>query len=112
MAIIIPSDNINQIFLFELLKNSYLNLRSLARGGNQENINLGIVGNYPIISPPIPIQNQFAAIVEKVESLKSKYTQSLTELENLYGSLSQRAFQGKLDLSRVPVRMWNDGVEE
>ena len=53
--------------------------------------------------PPLPLQNQFATIVEKVEALKVKYTQSLTELENLYGSLSQRAFKGELDLSKVNV---------
>ena len=53
--------------------------------------------------PPLPLQNQFATIVEKVEVIKAKYNQSLTELENLYGSLSQRAFKGELDLSKVPV---------
>ncbi len=53
--------------------------------------------------PPLPLQTQFATIVEKVESLKSRYAQSLTELENLYGSLSQRAFKGELDLSGVPL---------
>jgi len=57
--------------------------------------------NIPI--PPITLQNQFAAIVEKVESLKAKYNQSLIELQNLYGSLSQRAFKGELDLSKGPV---------
>ena len=51
--------------------------------------------------PPINIQNQFAAIVEKVEGLKSRYQQSLTDLESLYGALSQKAFKGELDLSRV-----------
>lgn len=34
--------------------------------------------------------------------LKSHYQHSLTELENLYGILSQKAFKGELDLSRVP----------
>ena len=58
---------------------------------------------FPLIKTPLPLQNKFAAIVEKVESIKSKYTPNLTELENLYGSLSQRAFKGKLDLSRVPI---------
>lgn len=53
--------------------------------------------------PPLPLQNKFSQIVEKVESIKSKYEVSLTELENLYGSLSQRAFRGELDLSRVPT---------
>jgi len=44
--------------------------------------------------PPIVLQTQFARIVEKTEALKSQYQQSLQELENLYGSLSQKAFRG------------------
>lgn len=51
--------------------------------------------------PSIPLQNQFATIFEKVEGLKSRYQQSLTDLGNLYGALSQKAFKGELDLSRV-----------
>lgn len=58
---------------------------------------------YEVPAPPLTLQNQFAAIVEKVEALKAKYQQSLAELENLYGSLSQRAFKGELDLSGVRV---------
>lgn len=54
--------------------------------------------------PPLPLQNQFAAIVEKVEIVKAKYIQSLSKLEKLYGSLSQQAFKGELDLSRVSVK--------
>ena len=52
--------------------------------------------NFEIVFPPLALQNQFAAIVEKVESIKAKYSKSLDELENLYGSLSQRAFRGEL----------------
>lgn len=53
--------------------------------------------------PPLELQNQFATIVEKVESIKSRYQQSLTDLEALYGALSQQAFKGELDLSRVSL---------
>lgn len=53
--------------------------------------------------PPLFIQKQYTDIVEKVESIKSKYAQSLAELENLYGSLSQRAFKGELDVSKIPA---------
>lgn len=53
--------------------------------------------------PPMPLQIQFAAIVEKIEPLKSHYQQSLTDLEALYGALSQQAFKGELDLSRVAL---------
>jgi type I restriction enzyme S subunit len=56
-----------------------------------------------VLLPPLPLQNEFSAIVKKVEDLKARYTQSLVELENLYGSLSQRAFKGELDLSKVRV---------
>ena len=54
--------------------------------------------------PPIELQKQFSQIVEKVEALKTKYESSLRELENLYGSLSQRAFRGELDLTKIPIR--------
>ena len=53
--------------------------------------------------PPIPLQNQYATIVEMVEGLKARYQQSLTDLESLYAALSQKAFKGELDLSRVPL---------
>lgn len=66
-------------------------------------INSKQLKKFPLIKPPIDLQNKFAQIVEKVESIKTKYEASLTELENLYGSLSQRAFRGELDLSRVPI---------
>jgi type I restriction enzyme S subunit len=53
--------------------------------------------------PPMDLQIKFAAIVEKIDGLKFRYQQSLTDLETLYGALSQQAFKGELDLSRVPV---------
>ncbi len=52
-----------------------------------------------IPSPPPEAQSQFAAIVEKVEAIKTRYQQSLTELDALCGALSQKAFKGELDLS-------------
>lgn len=73
------------------------------RGAIMNGLNLGLIKETKLCKPPIEHQNQFAAIIEKVEALKAKYTQSLTELKNLYGSLSQRAFKGELDLSKVPV---------
>ena len=51
--------------------------------------------------PPTELQDQFATIIKKVDCLKSRYHQSLTDLGSLYGALSQKAFKGELDLSRV-----------
>ena len=59
--------------------------------------------NHDDSKPPIDLQIHFAAVVEKVETLKSRYQRSLTDLESLYGALSQQAFKGELDLSRVQL---------
>jgi len=69
------------------------------------NINAQELQDIPILKPPKELQNQFASIVEKVEAIKAKYQVSLEELEGLYGSLSQRAYKGELDLSRVKFRI-------
>jgi type I site-specific restriction endonuclease len=43
-------------------------------------------------------KDEFVQIIQKTEALKTQYQQSLQELENLYGSLSQKAFRGELSL--------------
>ncbi len=55
--------------------------------------------------PPIQLQTQFAQIVEKTEALKTQYQQSLQELENMYGSLSQKAFKGELSVKENNLMM-------
>ncbi|SDY98088.1 restriction endonuclease subunit S [Nitrosomonas sp. Nm58] len=56
-----------------------------------------------VVVPPLELQNKFAIIAEKVEVIKSRYQQSLADLEALYGALSQQAFKGELDLSCFPL---------
>jgi len=73
------------------------------QGANIQNINQQILSGLPIPIPDERLQNQFVATVEQVETLKSRYQQSLADLEALYGALSQQAFKGALDLSRVPL---------
>ena len=88
-------------------------LKSAKQTTGIASINSTQLKNFPLIIPPINIQNQFAAIVKKVESLKSRYQHSLTDLETLYGALSQKAFKGELDLSRVvlPVEARTEGAD-
>jgi type I restriction enzyme S subunit len=98
---------INPQFFNYLLKNKRYRdvVRSLASGGHDSMLNISMKKfmELDVPCPPGEIQNQFAAIVEKVEGIKSRYQQSLTDLEALYGALSQQAFKGELDLSRVPM---------
>ena len=78
-------------------------LEKNAPAAAQRNINLKILRELDVPAPPPKLQNHFATIVEKVEGIKSRYQQSLTNLENLYGALSQKAFKGELNLSRIPL---------
>jgi len=102
----VKDTSINPVFLSALMASKYGKsyfLKAAKQTTGIASINSKQLKAFPLIKTPLPLQNKFAAIVEKVESIKSKYTPNLTELENLYGSLSQRAFKGKLDLSRVPI---------
>lgn len=73
-------------------------------GGIHKHFNAGALKQLSIPIPPIESQNQFASIVQQTEKLKAYYQQSLDELNNLYGSLSQRAFNGELDISGVEIK--------
>lgn len=72
------------------------NILKKVKGTTADNLNFDDVKKMKIKIPPIKLQTQFAQIVEKTEGLKTQYQQSLKELENLYGSLSQKAFRGEL----------------
>lgn len=78
-------------------------LEKNAPAAAQKNINLEILRGLQVPKPPLELQTQFASAVDKVESLRALYQQSLSDLEDLYGALSQQAFKGELDLSRVPL---------
>ncbi len=98
---------VNPIYIWKLLitDSQRKAVQSLAAGaaGSMPNISKSNLQKILLPIPPLNMQNNFADIVKKVETLKSRYQQSLTDLESLYGALSQKAFKGELDLSRVPL---------
>ena len=57
------------------------------------------------IGDPFSLQNQFAKIIDKVEYIKSLYENHLGKLEQFYGALSQKAFKGELDPSRISFEL-------
>lgn len=98
-----PGKDVNPLYLYGLFKLSRAYIQSHATKGMKKILTKGDFEKITMIKPPVEIQNQFAVIVEKVEGIKSRYQKSLTDLEALYGALSQQAFKGELDLSRVPL---------
>lgn len=98
-----PGKDVNPLYLYGLFKLSRSYIQSHATKGMKKILTKGDFEKITMIKPPFEIQNRFAVIVEKVEGIKSRYKQSLADLETLYGALSQRAFKGQLDLSRVSL---------
>jgi type I restriction enzyme S subunit len=94
----IERNGLNPIFISHLFRVPIFRASMLqgGKGANIQNISQQTLEKLKIIVPPRELQTQFAQIVEKTEALKSQYQQSLQELENLYGSLSQKAFRGEL----------------
>lgn len=66
-------------------------------------MNKTVCNKTPMIRPPKDLQIKFAKVVRTVFRIKSHYQESLTDLEALYGALSQQTFKGELDMSRVPM---------
>lgn len=91
-----PSNRMDFNYLFYYLKFSYEDLRNLGRGGNQPNLNIGLVKAFEVLSPPLSLQTQFAQKIELIEKQKELAKQSLRESEDLFQSLLQKAFKGEL----------------
>lgn len=98
-----PGKDVNPLYLYGLFKLSRAYIQSHATKGMKKILTKGDFEKITMIKPPVENQNEFAAVVEKIEALKSCYQQSLADLEALYGGLSQQAFKGELDLSRVAL---------
>lgn len=105
-----PSKDVNPFFLYVLFKMTKPYIQSHATKGMKKILTKGDFEKIKMIKPPISLQDSFANIVEKIESVKSQYKQNLADLENLYGALSQKAFKGELDLSRLDLTK-NDADE-
>ena len=71
-------------------------LRSSKQTTGIASINSTQLKSFPTFLPPLPLQTKFASIVDATEAQKSLMQQSLTEMENNFNSLMQRAFRGDL----------------
>lgn len=99
MRVKINESELNPIYL-----SRFLNLpfgkeeikKYVKTSAGQFTINQHGLGSVELPIPPIEDQNKFAQIVEKVEAQKQKNEQVIEQMDNLFNSLSQRAFKGEL----------------
>jgi type I restriction enzyme S subunit len=88
----------NSIYLSYLLNTEFAKsqIDSMTHGSTRIRVNLSMIKNLKIPLPPIELQNKFASIVEHVEKIKEKQKKSKEEINDLFNSLMQRAFNGEL----------------
>lgn len=105
---------LNAVFTYFFLTSDYGTslIQKHVKGAVTKTITKEAIRSIKLPIPDIEIQKNFVAIVEKIEVIKSLYQQSLSDLEALYGALSQKAFKGELDLSRVPLNREKLKIQE
>ena len=90
---------INNAYFISLFRdrNVQSKLFEISRGSGIPNLpSVSVLKELQFMLPPIELQNKFAQIVEKVETQKQKNEQVIEQMDNLFNSLSQRAFKGEL----------------
>jgi len=95
-GVIRPNNSFSPKFMFWQLQIAYSDLRSLGRGGNQENMNLNLLGQFEVLIPPLPLQQQFANRINQLEQLKTKQQTALSQQNQLFATLQHQAFTGQL----------------
>lgn len=65
-------------------------------GATRQALNFQQIKNFEIPVPSIMLQNQFAQIVQKVEAQKEKNQKVIEQMDNLFNSLMQQAFNSSL----------------
>lgn len=95
---ILPSSRFDVGFLLECvrqLKRRLLSEVSTAGHGTKR-FDSEAMRRVPVPTPPTSLQRRFAAIVESIEKQKELMRAHLAELDTLFASLQQRAFNGEL----------------
>ena len=85
-------------YLWAALRSEYGYHQALRKnsGSTVGHVNVKDIRKFKFPCPPVTNQRHFSSIVQSIDNLREKLAESQLELEQLYGSLSQRAFRGEL----------------
>ena len=108
-AITPKNDAVLPRYLYHFLTWRYDEIRSLAHGGQQQNLNLEIVRDLPIVYPKTDDeQNKIITILDSIDRKIALHRQKSAVLEDLFQSLLHKLMTGEirfadLDLSALSV---------
>ena len=88
----ICSININNIYLYYVLKNNTIYFNNLGTGATFKELSKRVFEKVKIAVPPITLQNQFSEIVKQIDKQKFEIEKSLKKIQELYESLMEKYF--------------------
>lgn len=103
------NDRVDTRFLYHLLTSKYEDLRQLAHGGQQQNLNIDIVRNFRVAVPTTTDEQQeMVAILDAIDRKIDIHRRKKAVLEELFRSLLHKLMTGEvrvadLDLSALPA---------
>lgn len=81
-------------YLWYYLQGRYDDLRSLASGNNQPNLNAGKINNYDVVVPPMDVQNEMVAHIKEQKVLAKQLKQKAKEMrENALKEFEKEIFE-------------------
>lgn len=99
-AVVVDEKKALKSYVKFALQANYLEMRMLAEGGNQPNLNLSKVKEFPLMLPPINEQKEIVRRVEALfalaDKLEVRYQQARAQVEKLTPALLAKAFRGEL----------------
>ena len=91
-ACVLPSDEINQRYLWRYFMMSYEQLRAMALGAGQPNLTGEMIKNFPVLMPPLELQEKYVLFAEQTDKSKLSIQQSIETLQTLKAKLMQEYF--------------------
>lgn len=85
---------LHSFFLWHPVARQYL--AQTSKGAIMDGLNMGIIKAMPIVTPPVPLQERFAARMDAIAECKSVHTEAVAQAEALFASVQHRAFLGEL----------------
>jgi type I restriction enzyme S subunit len=99
-AMIVDESKASRAYVKLALQANYFEMRELAEGGNQPNLNLSKVKEFPLSLPDLAEQTEIVRRVETLfafaNRLETRYATAYAQVEKLTPSLLAKAFRGEL----------------
>ena len=86
--------DVNKLFIYEIIRGEYFKryAESVCTGTTIRNVSLKAMREFPIIYPPLSLQQSFAHKIEQIECQKAGVQKTITDLETLLAARMQYWF--------------------